>query len=320
MTPTSSHSDTTHGTIALPRAPFISVAELDRFLREGKAPVLLDVRWQLGRSDGYEQYLQAHIPGAKYVDLETELAAAPSAAMGRHPLPEQEAFNRSRQDWGVFEDSVVVVYDAVNGLSAARAWWLLRHFGVRSVFILEGGFTSWRDAHPGQEVSSQESGSREPTTAGNHDAGNAGTSNSTAGARERGSQHEDNLAFGHMPVITEDEAAAFPTHGELWDARASARYQGDEEPVDPRAGHIPGAKSAPTADNLTEHGLLKSADELRSTFGDKQGGATAVYCGSGVTASHEIAVLESIGISAAMYPGSWSQYSSNPHRPVAIGS
>ena len=252
--------------------------------------VLLDVRWQLGRTDGREQYLAGHLPGAVFVDLETELAAPASPAEGRHPLPSLQALQAAARRWGIDHRSRVVVYDATGGLAAARAWWLLRWGGLTDVTILDCGLAAW------------------------------------TGPLETGEVHpvpgDVVLTGGGMPVLTADEAAALPATGVLLDARAGERYRGEVEPVDPRAGHVPGAVSAPTADNLDDGGRLRTAAVLTERFdrlGVRPGTTVGVYCGSGVTAAHEVAALAHAGIDAALYPGSWSQWSNDPDRPVATG-
>lgn len=252
-------------------------------------PVLLDVRWALGRTDGHEQYLAGHLPGAAFVDLDAELAAAPSAQAGRHPLPDVAALEAAARRWGVREGGAVVAYDASGGTSAARAWWLLRWAGLRDVRLLDGGLDAWTAAglslEPGEVTP-------EPGDAV--------------------------LRAGALPTIDADAAATWD--GALLDARAGERYRGEVEPVDPRAGHIPGALSAPTTENLDEQGAFLPADRLRERFralGAAAGAPVAVYCGSGVTAAHEVAALASVGVEAALYPGSWSQWSNDPARPVA---
>ncbi|WP_418277827.1 sulfurtransferase [Isoptericola jiangsuensis] len=257
----------------------------------GGAPVLLDVRWELGRDDGRERYEAGHLPGAVYVDLETELAATPSAAEGRHPLPSAAEFQQSARRWGVSADSRVVVYDAVGGASAARAWWLLRWFGHPGVHLLDGGLAAWVRAGYPLETGLIE---RAPGDVVVHP--------------------------GRMPVLDADDVADLPGEGVLLDARAAERYRGEVEPVDPQAGHVPGALSAPTAGNLADDGTFRPADELAERFaalGATAGRPVGVYCGSGVTAAHEIAALATLGVEAALYPGSWSQWSNDPNRPVA---
>ncbi|MCK9792549.1 sulfurtransferase [Isoptericola sp. 4D.3] len=284
----------------------VSVAELAADLQLGTdpdpaagVPVLLDVRWALGMTDGRERYLQGHLPGAVFVDLEAELAAEPSPDEGRHPLPSASSFQRSARAWGVRSDSRVVVYDTVGGTSAARAWWLLRYFGVRDVRLLDGGLPAWVRAGLGLEVGDVV-----------HPPGDVV------------------VRPGHLPVLDADDAAELAETGTLLDARAAERYRGETEPVDPRAGHVPGAVSAPTAENLAEDGTFLDDDALGARFAGLGLGvadgrdqrAVGVYCGSGVTASHEIAALACLGIPAALYPGSWSQWSNDPTRPVATGA
>ena len=266
-------------------------------LASARPPVLLDVRWALGDPHGLEHYRAAHIPNAVYVDLETELAAPASPQEGRHPLPDVARLQDAARRWGVSNDSAVVVYDNNGGLAAARAWWLLRWAGLTDVRILDGALGAW-------------------TVAGLPlDAGDA--------EPESG---DVVLGSGHLPVLTADQAAALARDGVLLDARAAERYRGETEPVDPRAGHIPGAVSAPTADNLTGDGIFAVPEQLRSRFAalgvdtdDPAAIRVGVYCGSGVTAAHEIAALRIIGVEAALFPGSWSAWAADQARPAATG-
>lgn len=270
----------------------VTASRLAAELAEDDAPALLDVRWALGRTDGREQYLRAHLPGAVYVDLDTELAAPPTPADGRHPLPAVADLEAAARRWGVREGARVVVYDASGGMSAARAWWLLRWAGVRDVRLLDGGLEAWRAA--GLAV---EAGAVEP---------------------EPG---DVVLVPGALATIDADGAAGWP--GALLDARAGERFRGEVEPVDPRAGHVPGALSAPTVENLDAAGRFLPAEQLAARFAavvPVPSDPVAVYCGSGVTAAHEVLALASLGIEAALYPGSWSQWSADPSRPVATGS
>ncbi|MGW9264778.1 sulfurtransferase [Gordonia terrae] len=258
-------------------------------------PVLLDVRWQLGDFDGRGAYREGHIPGAVYVDLDSELAAPPSGPVGgRHPLPAVAELQSAARRWGIDDGVPVVVYDDSGNLAAARAWWLLRWAGIADVRLLDGGLAAWRAE-----------GLR--TTTG--DGGRPRTGSVT-------------LTAGHLPVATIDDVAAGPEH--LLDARAAERYRGDDEPVDPRAGHIPGAISVPTADNVDTSGRFHPADELRRRFAGvgidaEAGTGVVVYCGSGINAAHQIAALAVAGIDASLFPGSFSQWSSDPERPVAEG-
>lgn len=260
-------------------------------LDAGERVVLLDVRWKLGDPYGREQYLDAHLPGAVYVDLETELAAVPSPEHGRHPLPRVADLQVAVRRWGLRTGDLCVAYDDAGGTSAARAWWLLRWAGVDDVRLLDGGLAAWRAA---------------------------------GGPVERGEVTAEpgdiELVPRRLPVIDIDDVAEFTADGILLDARAAERYRGEIEPVDPRAGHIPGAVSAPTTDNLDDGGRFRTASELRERFaelGVDGRRPVGVYCGSGVTAAHEVAALAVVGIEASLYPGSWSQWSADPDRPAA---
>lgn len=272
----------------------ISVAELSEALASDNSPRVLDVRWTLAAPDGGPAYAAEHLPGAIYVDLNQDLAASPSAAEGRHPLPTQGSFERAARAWGLAQGEPVVVYDNSSGLAAARAWWLLKHAGVRDVRILDGGLAAWK-----AEGAPLESGEVHAVAS------------------------EIDLSWDHMKVVDADEAAEMSREGVLLDARAGERYRGESEPIDPRAGHIPGAISAPTQDNLADNGTFLDADALRSRFaglGVDGSLPVAVYCGSGVTAAHEIAALAEAGIAAALYPGSWSQWSNDGERSAALGA
>lgn len=276
------------------RRVLVDADELARLLTDDEPPVLLDVRWALGRTDGHERYLAGHLPGAVHVDLDTELAAPPSPAAGRHPLPDVADLERAARRWGVREGGAVVAYDDAGGTSAARAWWLLRWAGVRDVRILDGGLAAWTAAGYAAEPGDV--------------------------APEGG---DVVLVAGALPTLDADGAAALADGGVLLDARAAERYAGRVEPVDPRAGHVPGARSAPTAENLDADGRFLDGAALAARFAavgvpvEGGGAPVGVYCGSGVTAAHEIAALAAIGVDAALYPGSWSQWSNDPTRPAA---
>ena len=272
----------------------VSVPELQRALGLARPPVLLDVRWTLGADDGQDKYLQEHLPGAVYVDMDTELSGPAVPALGRHPLPDPASFAEAARRWGLNPGDAVVVYDDAAGTSAARAWWLLRHAGWEDVRLLDGGLAAWRAA--GLPL---EEGDVSP---------------------RRGTAE---LSWGHMPVADMQDVGEVAAHGVLIDARAPERYRGDTEPVDPRAGHIPGAVNRPSTDNLTTDGTFRTAGDLKGAFaslGVSSGKPVAAYCGSGIFASHEVAALAHAGISAALYPGSWSQWSNTPQAPVATGA
>ncbi|MFC9553335.1 sulfurtransferase [Rhodococcus sp. NPDC056960] len=272
----------------------VTTDELAESLSSDAPPILLDVRWALGDAEGRQHYLDAHIPGAVFVDLDTELAAPATPELGRHPLPAVADLQDAARRWGIRAGSRVVVYDATGNLAAARAWWLLRWAGVADVSMLDGGLGAWTAA--GRPVRSGDEQPRQPG--------------------------DVVLTAGHLPTLTADEAAEFAARGRLLDARAAERYSGKTEPIDPRAGHIPGAHSAPTSENLGPDGRFAPAEALRERFaavGAEPGTTVGVYCGSGVTAAHQIAALALAGVDAALYPGSWSQWSSDPGRPVAVG-
>ncbi|MET9296792.1 sulfurtransferase [Streptomyces sp. NPDC003077] len=260
---------------------------------EGAAPpVLLDVRWQLGGPPGRPVYETGHLPGAVYVDLDAELAAPPGAA-GRHPLPDLDVFTAAMRRAGVSADLDVVVYDGGQGWAAARAWWLLRWAGHPSVRVLDGGLPAWTAA--GGPLSTETPDPKEGDFV---------------------------PAPGALPVLTADEAAALARRGVLLDARAPERYRGEVEPIDRVGGHIPGAHSAPTTHNVAADGTFHAPEELADRFsalGATAGAEVGVYCGSGVSAAHEILALTVAGIPAALYVGSWSEWSSDPDRPVATG-
>ncbi|MFE2724349.1 sulfurtransferase [Kitasatospora sp. NPDC059327] len=274
-------------------SPLVSVAGLGEALASARPPVLLDVRWQLGGPPGIEDYTAGHLPGAHFVALDTDLAApaGPPGRGGRHPLPDPEEFGAALRALGVRADRPVVVYDGATSLAAARAWWLLRWAGHPDVRVLDGGFAAWQAAGlpVTTEVDAPEPGDFKPVP-------------------------------GQLPTVDGDGAAALARTGLLLDARAGERYRGETEPIDPRAGHVPGALSAPTTENVGPDGRFRPVAELAERFralgaGERE---TAVYCGSGVTAAHQILALAVAGLPAALYPGSWSEWSSDESRPVAV--
>lgn len=284
----------------------VSTRELVRLRRE---VTVLDVRWALGRNDGFEQYLAGHVPGARYVDLETDLAdPATGDGRGRHPLPDPERFAERMRALGVSRQRPVVVYDDVFGTSAARAWWLLRDHGHPDVRLLDGGWT-WYVREGG------------PVETGEPDV---------PAAEPWGGDFVADP--GHLAVLDADGAARVAAEGVLIDARAPERYRGEVEPVDPVAGHVPGAFNVPTAANLVPayaqlHGHFRPADDLGAAYGkalsaarDRGGDVeVGVYCGSGVTAAHDVFALHLLGVEAALFAPSWSGWVADPQRPVETG-
>jgi thiosulfate/3-mercaptopyruvate sulfurtransferase len=270
-------------------SPLIGVDELRRLLEEAAPPSLLDVRWRLGGPPGLEEYQRGHLPGACFVDLDKDLAGPPGP--GRHPLPDAMAFQAAMRRCGVDAGRPVVVYDAADSTSAARAWWMLTYFGHAATRVLDGGLRAWTRA--GLPLSTA------------IDAPPPGDFVATA---------------GWLPVLDAVSAAALAARGVLLDARAEERYRGEMEPIDPVAGHIPGAVSAPTSGNVDSDGHFLEPGELRRRFaelGALPGSAVGAYCGSGVTAAHEVLALAVAGIDGALYVGSWSDWITDPRRPVA---
>ena len=254
--------------------------------------VVCDVRWYLDGRPGVDAYRAGHIPGAVFVDLDRWLAGPPSAAEGRHPLPDPDVFAEGMASLGIGDDSVVVAYDDLGGMVAGRLVWMLRVLG-RDAALLDGGLSSW--------TGPLESGWNEPTP--------------RPGAFTARPWPADRLA-------TADEVASPAGATVVVDARAGDRYRGEVEPVDPRAGHIPGAVNVPFAENLlAPGGFFRPADELRARFtaaGIDDDTDVVAYCGSGVSACHDLLALEAAGLGPGrLYPGSWSQWSADPSRPVA---
>jgi len=272
----------------------VTAAELAGLRADGRPVTLLDVRWRLGGPAGRELYEAGHVPGAAFVDLDRDLAAPPGPG-GRHPMPAAGAFETAMRRAGVRDGQLVVVYDDADSTAAARAWWLLRYFGHDQVLVLDGGFRAWTAA------------------AGPVERGQVETGAPPGDFRARP---------GRLGLLDADAAAALAGDGILLDARSAERYRGEAEHVDPVAGHIPGAVSAPTAANVHPDGTFRPAAELAERFGSlgaADGRPVAAYCGSGVTAAHEVLALTLAGIPASLYLGSWSDWITDPARPVATG-
>jgi thiosulfate/3-mercaptopyruvate sulfurtransferase len=255
--------------------------------------VVVDTRLALTGATGRERYDTGHIPGAAYVDVDADLAAPPGSG-GRHPLPDPSVFVAAMRRAGVRRDSTVVVYDDTAGTAAARLWWLLRDYAHDDVLVLDGGLAAWVAA--GQPVSTEpvhpEPGDWDGTP-------------------------------GRLPVIEADTMPELVRDGVLIDVRAAERFRGEREPIDPVAGHVPGAVSAPLKEHTDEVGRFLPDEVLRTRFeslGVREGVAVAAYCGSGVTATRTLLALRLAGFGdAALYPGSWSGWITDPSRPVATG-
>lgn len=273
-----------------------ALVSADSLLAEGLDDlVVVDVQWNLTAAagpPGRDLYAAGHLPGAHHVDLDAELAGPPGHG-GRHPLPTAHAVQEALRRCGAGDASRVVVYDQGPSYAAARAWWVLRYFGAQDVCVLDGGLAAWRAA-----------GGRVET-----DFPEPGTGTFTAHA-------------SGMELLDADSAAALAAEGVLLDARAAERFRGEVEPIDPVAGHVPGAVSAPTTDNAGPDGRMRPAEELRDLFsrkGVRSDRPLGAYCGSGVTGAHEVLALHEAGFEAALYVGSWSDWVGDPARPVETG-
>ena len=248
-------------------------------------------------SRGERDYATAHIPGAVYAHLDRDLADLSVRGVGRHPLPDALAFSATLSRWGLSPTDQVVAYDDGNGAYAARLWWMLRLVGHARVAVLDGGFAAWRAAELPLE-------SATPTYRPTHyvaryDQGEIETS---AGVRGK-------LASSAIALV---------------DARAAARFRGENETIDPVTGHVPGARNRPFLDNLDTAGRFKAPQdlrrELRAVIGERDPREVVLMCGSGVTACHNLLAMEHAGLPGArVYAGSWSEWITDPARPVARG-
>lgn len=268
-------------------AILITAAELRSQMGTAAAPAILDVRWRLDRPDGRPDYLAGHIPGAVYCSLEDDLSDHSRRGCGRHPLPDGADVQAAARRCGVRRDQQVVVYDDWNRAGSARAWWVLTAAGLGEVRILDGGLAAWVNAGGVLQAGEVE------VAPGDVSVG-----------------HTDLYAGGRLTLAAEQIA-----EGEvrtLLDARAPARFRGETEPVDPVAGHIPGARNLPSTSVLGATGEFlpdPALAALIAALGADRGGPVGVYCGSGVTASVVLAALNIAGVDAALFPGSWSQWS-----------
>ncbi len=272
-------------------AVLIEPAELADLMSAGIAWVPADVRWSLTGPPGRADFEQAHLPGAHWVDLDHELAGPPGLG-GRHPLPEPAAFGAAMRRIGVRPEVPVVAYDGATSLAAARLWWLLIDAGHPHVRVLNGGLAAWLAS--GGATESGPAADAEP-----------GTFSPRPGQRAQ------------LQATEIVHALTGPEPPELVDVRAPERFSGASEPMDPVAGHIPGAVNRPSMRHLDESGRFLPAAELETQFADLE--APVFYCGSGITAAHSLLALEATGRTGAIYPGSWSDWISDPTRPVSAG-
>jgi thiosulfate/3-mercaptopyruvate sulfurtransferase len=259
---------------------------------------IVDCRFDLKDTEwGLSAYRSAHIPSAVYADLDRDLSGAKTGANGRHPLPSAADLAKTFSRLGIDENVQVVAYDENNAMFAARLWWLLRWMGHEACAVLDGGLAKW-------------TAEGRPTTSGSE----------TRSPRRF-------VASPRREMFMTSTEVADRTRDRDWmllDARAPERFRGEIEPLDRVAGHIPGAVNRPYTSNLDERGIFLPADTLRRQFEERLAGTPAshvvCYCGSGVTACHHVLALEHAGLhDAKLYPGSWSEWSSDPDRPVARG-
>lgn len=282
-----------HGPVLSLPGPVVSVDWLDRHLDHPSLRIA-DVRWSLAGPPGRERYAQGHLPGAIFLDAEAELSS-PGEGPGRHPVPDAARLARVLGRRGIGDEHAVVAYDDAGGSIAARLWWLYRHFGHDGrCAVLDGGIAAWTDA-----------------------------------GRPLAMAVPDHPAVAWTPAAPRDDLVATElVEAELAgdtlliDARSGERYRGETEPIDPRPGHIPGAVSAPWPDNLGPDGRFLPADALRRRYAvlgaDRR--PTIAYCGSSLTATHDLLAMELAGLGGArLYEGSWSHWSSDPSRPAATG-
>lgn len=270
----------------------ISPAQLGECLNQPNT-IILDCRSDLADATlGRAAYLQGHIPGAQFADLENDLSGEVVAGQtGRHPLPELAQLEQTIQHWGITQDSHVIAYDQANSMYAVRAWWLLKWSGVKRVQVLNGGLRHWQD---------------------------------TGGALQSDINQAQPSQFKLKPnkhwVCQAEQLNELPSDALLLDARAVERYQGLVEPIDSKSGHIPTAHNADFSKNLTTAGLFKSPAELAKRFEATIGRNVICYCGSGVTACHNILAITEAGYPMPkLYPGSWSEWITQPECKIATG-
>ena len=264
--------------------PLVSADWLSAHL-DAEDLLVIDLRWYLDGRSGRDGYLAGHIPGAVFVDLERDITGRDGP--GRHPLPNREQFQEAMREAGVEPESGVVVYDDQGGYSAARLWWLLRYFGHPLVAVLDGGLLAW-----------QGSLEREPA------------------APPRGSFW---AAVPDQTMVVDRDHVRTAHRAALFDARAPERYRGETEPIDAKAGHIPGARNVPWRSNLGADWRFLPADQLRRSYAGAKGREVIAYCGSGVSAGVDLLALELAGIvGAKLYEGSWSDWSGQD-LPIATG-
>lgn len=280
--------------MSAPASPLISAEELRAELGADCPPTVLDVRWRLDAPDGRAAFEAAHIPGSVYASLDDVFSEHQGPPAGRHPLPSAQRLATGLAALGIAGlDEPIVTLDDASSWPACRAWWVLRDAGFTDVRVLDGGWSAWV---------------------------RSGAALEHGPVAERPAP-ELSLTLGHMPQLSIDDAATLPTTGLLLDARAPERFRGELEPIDPRAGHIPGARNLPVSSVFDSDGRFAPISTLKQVLPASAVAACTigVYCGSGVSASPLVLAYELIGQRVALYPGSWSQWSNDPARPIATG-
>ncbi len=269
----------------------VSADELATLLERGEV-VVLDVQYELLGPPGRQLYAAGHLPGARHLDLDSALAGPPGPE-GRHPLPDPATLEAALRACGVHDDGEVVVYDQRTSLAAGRAWWVLRWAGHPQVHVLDGGMAAWRRA--GHPLTTQV-----PVPV----------------------PGDVRVCPGSVPVLDAAGAASLARGGVLLDVRTAERYRGEVEPIDPVAGHVPGAVNLPVAALLQDDGTFLAPERLRAVVaacGVHRDTPVGTMCGSGVTAAQAALALHEAGIAAVPYVGSWSEWVADPARPVATG-
>lgn len=282
--------------------PYTTVVSTDILAQHLRSPdwVIIDCRFDLANPNwGYQEYLNGHIPGAFFANLDHDLASPITPTSGRHPLPDPDQWREIVSKWGITPDTQVVAYDSTGGsLAAVRVWWLLRAYHHRNVAVLDGSFPKWVQENRPLETDLPQPRQRSVFT----------------------------NQLDPQVMVTSSELVDLHTNPEvrLIDARAAERFRGEIEPIDPVAGHIPGAKNRPVAQNLDANLTFKTPEQLRLEFIDLLQGISPdnviAYCGSGITAAHNLLALEIAGLSGArLYAGSWSEWIRDPSRLVQTG-
>ena len=277
----------------------ISASELAALLASDPKPVVVDTSFDLGDTDaGEKRFRASHLPGSHYLHLDRELSATKTGRNGRHPLPGRIDFARTVAALGIGPDTQVIALDAQGSVYAARLWWMLRWLGHGPVAVLDGGLQAWQRA--GGLLTDQPSAAPVPTP----------------------TPYPERAPL--VPAVDAAGVAARPPRRAVLDARSGERFRGEVEPIDTVAGHIPGALNRFHRENLADGGVFKAPDRLREEFaallGDRAPDEVIHSCGSGVTACHNLLAMEHAGLAGSLlYPGSWSEWSSDPARPVARG-